>query len=174
MNSVTLNTGGARSGKSRYALSLASQYEKRGFIATAVACDDEMKARIKAHKKERGSSFITIEEPYKITDAVHSLGEKLECIVLDCVTVWLGNIMHTYGEGAEIYPEAERFIESLGKPPCDLIIVTNEVGTGIIPHNSLARQFRDTAGSVNQRIADLSDTVVLMVSGIPVFIKGKK
>jgi adenosylcobinamide kinase/adenosylcobinamide-phosphate guanylyltransferase len=174
MSEITLLTGGSRSGKSSYALELAQKYEKKGFIATAEAYDDEMKGRIANHRKERGESFIKVEEPRYISEAIAKLAESVDCIVIDCMTVWLSNLMFIYGMEKDTFPEIEKLIETLGVPPCPLFIVTNEVGNGIVPENALARRFRDLAGNLNRRIAQISDNVVLMTCGLPFYLKEEK
>jgi adenosylcobinamide kinase/adenosylcobinamide-phosphate guanylyltransferase len=171
MNKILLITGGSRSGKSRYALNYASHYKKKGFIATAIAFDKEMEERIKAHQKERGDTYITVEEPYNIAKSITSISTQVDVIVIDCLTVWLGNLLHRYGEETEKFAEIENFEKKLPNARCDIIIVTNEIGMGIIPHNALARKFSNIAGSLNQRVAKISDKVVFMVSGIPMIIK---
>ena len=170
---IALITGGGRSGKSRHALALARDYKKRAFVASAVALDAEMEARIVNHRKERGDAFVTVEAPIDPAAALRSLPPDVDVAVLDCLTVWLGNLMHErkVSEGSSC-EEIEAFLELLKSPPCDLIIVTNEVGMGIIPENAMARTFRDLAGSLNQRVAAGADTVILMVSGVPVVVKG--
>ncbi len=174
MKKITFVTGGARSGKSHYALSLAQNYQgKRAFIATAEPFDEEMRERIKKHRQERGDSFITIEEPIKIKDTVESLSADVEIAVIDCLTVWLGNLMHQLRNKVDEHPEIFRFLDLLNKPPCNLIIVSNEVGMGIIPHSSMARRYRDLAGWVNQQVAKQADSVILMISGIPINLKGE-
>ncbi len=174
MNTITLLTGGSRSGKSQYALKLASGYRKKGFIATATAIDEEMKERIKAHRRERGESCLTIEEPMDISGALAALDKQVDVVIVDCLTVWLGNLMHKYGEKKEDFTEVDSFLKSLRTQPSDIIIVSNEVGMGIVPHNVLARQFRDIAGSLNGKIAEMADKVILMVSGIPLILKENK
>jgi adenosylcobinamide kinase/adenosylcobinamide-phosphate guanylyltransferase len=169
---ITLVTGGARSGKSSYALQLALARPTRAFVATAVELDAEMAARIARHRADRGDTFVTIEEPYDLAGAIESLGDKVELALIDCLTVWLGNLIHRHGNAWPI-PEATAFMDMLADPPCDLVIVTNEVGSGIVPDNILARHYRDIAGTVNQQVAGLADEVILTVSGIPVTIKGK-
>lgn len=173
MHKITLVTGGCRSGKSRYALSCAAGYDKKGFIATAIAFDEEMRQRIEAHQKQRGESFVTVEEPYDIANAIASLTPQVEVILIDCLTVWLGNLLHRHGEKAAKFTEIDNFLEKLHSPRCDMLIVTNEVGMGIVPQNALARKFRDLAGSLNQQVAQLADQVVLMVSGIPLVLPTK-
>jgi len=170
---VVLVTGGGRSGKSRYALERAARYPgRRVFVATAEPCDDEMRARIERHRRERGGRFETIEEPRDLAGAIARIGPGAAVAVVDCLTVWLGNLMHRHGEGAGDLPEVAAFIAALSRAPCDLIAVTNEVGMGIIPTDSAAsRAFRDQAGWINQEAARAADEVVLVVSGIPVVIK---
>jgi adenosylcobinamide kinase/adenosylcobinamide-phosphate guanylyltransferase len=173
MNRITLVTGGARSGKSAHALSLALGHEgKRAFIATAEAFDDEMRERIGNHRRERGDAFLTVEEPLDPARALKSLPGDVSVALLDCLTVWLGNLMHRGGHVDGDTPEVASFMDFLHAPPFDLVIVTNEVGMGIVPGNDMARRFRDLAGRVNRETAVLADTVVLLVCGIPVTVKG--
>ena len=176
MRRVVLVTGGARSGKSRHALDLARRHDgRRAFVATAEPTDDEMRERIRAHREVRGESFVTVEEPLDPGGAIRSLPAGIEVAVVDCLTVWFGNLMHrrpSYNEGEP--PEVQSFLEVVRDPPCDLVIVTNEVGMGIVPVNEAARRFRDLAGTLNQKIAALADRVVLMVSGVPVVVKPRK
>jgi len=173
MGSITLVTGGVRSGKSSFALSYAS--EKRGtktFIATAIPFDDEMKARVDTHKKERGESFITVEEPYDLSQAVLSVKEDITIAVIDCLTVWLGNLFYKYdSDMGKIKAAIDNFVNALQNCHVEIIMVTNEVGWGIVPENKMAREFRDCNGFLNQRIAKIADHVILCVSGIPVTIK---
>jgi adenosylcobinamide kinase/adenosylcobinamide-phosphate guanylyltransferase len=173
MRKVTLVTGGGRSGKSRYALQLAGCCTgKRVFIATAEPFDDEIRARIEKHREERGEAFQTIEEPLDLAGALRALSDDVEVAVVDCLTLWLGNLMHHRGAGTEEHPEVSELLQILDEPPCDLIFVTNEVGMGVIPENELARRFRDAAGRLNQEVAGRAGQVVLMVSGLPVHVKG--
>ena len=173
MKEITFVTGGGRSGKSRYALSLAQSYQgKRVFVATSEPFDDEMRMRIRKHREERRDSFITIEAPLDPGGALASLSSGVEVVVIDCLTVWLGNLMYRQETLVSDAPEILKFIGMLDNPPCDLIVVSNEVGMGIIPENAMARRFRDLAGALNQRVAEHADRVILMVSGIPVFVKG--
>jgi len=171
---ITFITGGARSGKSRFALEMTVKYGKKVFIATAVAFDSEMKKRIAAHKRTRKGSFRTIEEPLDLATAIKGLPDKTGVCVVDCLTVWLGNLAHRYGKKLENAGEIEDFLKVIKNPPCDMIIVSNEIGMGIVPEKAMARLFRDVAGFVNQRIAELSDTVILMVSGQAMRVKGGK
>ncbi len=173
MSHLTLVTGGARSGKSRYAVTRMESYGRRAFIATAEALDEEMRERIEHHRAERADSFITVEAPVHLGEAIRSLPEGTEAAVVDCLTVWLGNLMHYFEDDEDrLGAEVESLLDALKEPPCDLVIVTNELGLGIVPDNELARRFRDLAGWLNQDAAALADEVVLVVSGLPLHLKG--
>jgi len=175
MNQITLVTGGARSGKSRYAVETALKSKNRVFIATAIAFDDGMQQRIKAHKSERAGRFTTIEEPYDLDDAINSIPADTNIILIDCMTVWLGNLMYRHKDGCSgfsKFKEVDAFLKILKEKPFNIIIVTNEVGGGIVPENKMARDFRDLAGRLNQNIAAIADSVILTVCGIPTAIKG--
>ena len=170
MSCLTLVTGGGRSGKSAYALSRALGYESRAFIATAEAVDAEMRKRIDRHKRERAGSFITIEEPLDLADALGRISSGASVAVIDCLAVWIGNLMHQRPSREQ--ESIDAFLAALTTATVDLIVVTNEVGMGIIPENEISRQYRDLLGMVNQRVADMAQKVILMISGIPVVIKG--
>ncbi len=168
MAKITLITGGARSGKSSTALKLSLQYPKeRTFIATAVAFDDDMQNRIRKHREERADMFKTIEEPIKLSNAIQSAADSTNICIVDCLTMWCNNIMH-YNKP----DETDKLLSTIKNPKFDMILVTNEVGMGIVPNNKLSRDYRDLLGTLNQKIAELADNVILMVSGIPVYIKG--
>jgi len=143
----------------------------RAFIATAVAFDQEMRDRIAAHQSERGDRFQLVEEPTDLAGAVAGLGLTGGVALIDCLTVWLGNLMHEHGDESGDYAEVRSFLEMLEQPPMDLVIVSNEVGMGVIPENAMARRYRDLAGTVNQQVAQRADTVVFVVSGVPMIIK---
>lgn len=170
--------GGARSGKSSFALKLAESIKgKRLYIATAEALDDEMAKRIKKHKKERGNNWNTIEEPIRIANVIKR-NKGYDVILLDCLTLWVSNLMHrearSKGQGARggrTLQKITDLISACKKAKASIIIVSNEVGLGIVPDNPLARQFRDIAGFANQKIADAAGEVYFMVSGIPSKIK---
>lgn len=173
MSRVILVTGGARSGKSRYAIDQAARdYRKKAFIATAIPFDGEMKERIAKHQTERDKSFLTIEASYDLAHALDSVAGRVDGVVIDCLTVWLGNLMHRNGVDAEAYPEVQDFLNRLENPPCDVLMVTNEIGMGIVPDNAMSRRFRDLAGKLNQDAAALADVVILMVCGHSIVIKG--
>ena len=179
---IILVTGGARSGKSAFALKMAESIPgERLFIATAEALDDEMAERIEEHKRGRGSHWTTVEEPLAVPTVVRR-GEGYGVILLDCLTIWLSNLLHKQsgrsGEGSTsegvltaITGEVVLFIGTCKRSNATVIVVSNEVGMGIVPEHPLARQFRDIAGVANQRIAAAADEVYLLVSGIEVRVK---
>jgi adenosylcobinamide kinase/adenosylcobinamide-phosphate guanylyltransferase len=168
---VILVTGGGRSGKSRHALELAKPYKHKAFIATAEAFDEEMRLRIAKHKKERSPELFTVEEPVDLARAIRELPESTEVAVIDCLTIWLCNLMYKIEGEHENYEPMETFLQLLHDPPCDVIMVTNEVGMGIIPMDKMTRRYRDLAGTLNQRIAAIANQVILMVSGLPLILK---
>jgi len=171
---IVLITGGARSGKSSFALQEALKCpHKRVFLATALAIDDEMKTRIGKHREERGKAFMTIEEPMDISSRLKGLGPDIRVAVVDCLTVWLGNLFHKWKENEKaVGREMETFCATISKVESNLVLVTNEVGFGIVPENSLARLYRDMLGSLNRRVAEQADKVYCCMCGIPVCIKG--
>src|SRR5512139_1086716 len=172
---VVFITGGARSGKSSFALREASLISGRKvFIATAQPTDNEMKERIERHQRDRGLGWETLEEPLRVSKAIEEMSERYDVLILDCLTIWLSNVMWS-GSDAEL--EIENLVLSikrfLGNPSAMLFIVSNEVGMGIVPENEMARKFRDLAGRLNQKVAEVSGEVYWTVSGIPLKIKGE-
>jgi adenosylcobinamide kinase / adenosylcobinamide-phosphate guanylyltransferase len=171
LSKVTLLTGGCRSGKSRKALEVASAFTHKAFIATAEPIDEEMDARIAAHRRERGDGFITVEEPVDLAGAIRALPDRIEVAIVDCLTVWLGNLMYRVQDLGEREAFVSEFIDALKAPPCDIVIVTNEVGMGIVPSDALSREYRDLAGGLNQKVAVAAGRVIFMVSGLPIVLK---
>jgi len=168
-------TGGCRSGKSRYALDYANQhFSKKLYLATCEALDEEMAQRIEHHKKMRGPEWQTVEEPLEISDQIKLHGDEVEVIVLDCITLWLSNLLMRRKDNLEIMSEVSRLIDTVKQIPASLIIVSNEVGMGIVPADPLSRRFRDLSGMANQKIVGVAETVIFMVSGLPLFLKGGK
>jgi adenosylcobinamide kinase/adenosylcobinamide-phosphate guanylyltransferase len=168
---VILITGGARSGKSKYAEERAGELGRRRlYLATAEARDEEMVRRIAEHQKRRGDQWITVEEPVELSRALLRQRGKADCALVDCLTLWTSNLLLQYDEKYAVQKTAE-LIETLPRLDFHLIFVTNEVGWGIVPDNPRARQFRDLSGWVNQRVAQAADEVVLMVAGIPTSVK---
>jgi len=165
--------GGCRSGKSRYALELATQAAGRNriFVATCMPGDKEMEERVRRHQKERSQSWTTVEAPLNLAEALDEHDRQGNVIVVDCLTLWLSNLLLEINNPEEIEVHIKRLIQSLESSQCPVFLVSNEVGTGIVPENRLARRFRDVAGFANQKVAACSDMVIWMVAGIPVSIK---
>jgi adenosylcobinamide kinase/adenosylcobinamide-phosphate guanylyltransferase len=164
--------GGARSGKSSHAQLLAEDIASgRGsqpvMIATAEALDAEMADRIARHRAERGPAWRTIEAPLDLQGAIEGLSAG-EVAVVDCLTLWLSNLM---GRDADLGVAAAALLDSLDRSPATLILISNEVGFGIVPDNALARRFRDEAGRLHQRIAAVADEVRLIVAGLSLVLK---
>jgi adenosylcobinamide kinase/adenosylcobinamide-phosphate guanylyltransferase len=168
--------GGCRSGKSRYALELATQAAGRNriFVATCMPGDKEMEERVRRHQKERSQSWTTVEAPLSLAEALDEHDRQGNVIVVDCLTLWLSNLLLEINNMEEIEVHIKRLIQSLESSQCPVFLVSNEVGTGIVPENRLARKFRDVAGFANQNVAACSDMVIWMVAGIPVTIKKSK
>jgi len=191
MSNVIYVTGGARSGKSSFALQLAARYANRVFLATAEPFDDEMQWRISKHQQERGEQFTTVEEALYLDQALGKLPAGTEVVLLDCLTVWAGNLMHYFEPSVsdrlphtdlelvhgkekgewEIDRQIELFLDVLRHPPCDIILVSNEVGMGIVPENAMARRFRDRAGIINQKVASIATEAWMLCSGLPLKLK---
>ena len=167
-------TGGVRSGKSDFAQELAERREgKRLFLATAQALDAEMEERIRKHREKRGTRWETLEEPVHIGKALQSVAGSYKTILVDCLTVWMSNLFMEYPDHMDERMKAvDEFIESFDGCDETIIIVSNEVGLGIVPDNPLARSYRDELGFLNQRMARHADTVYMLVAGIPLKIKG--
>jgi adenosylcobinamide kinase/adenosylcobinamide-phosphate guanylyltransferase len=168
--SLILIGGGSRSGKSRYALNLARKSGGRiAFIATARAEDEEMRDRIRRHQEERGPEFTTIEEPVELASRLISEASHFDTFVVDCLTLWLSN--HLLAGEDDIPQRGRRLIEAAVAIQARVLLVTNEVGCGIVPENALARRFRDLAGALNQDAAAAAVEVYWMVFGIPLKVK---
>lgn len=167
---IILIGGGSRSGKSTYALARAREIGKRlGFVATAEAHDDEMRQRIARHREDRPSDFVTIEEPLNLVDALIDCEGRFDTVVVDCLTLWLSNLM--LAESTDLEEAFTQLIHTSGKLSLSIFFVTNEVGCGIVPDTELGRQFRDAAGRLNQLVAAAAAEVHWTVFGIPVRIK---
>jgi len=166
-------TGGCRSGKSKFALGFADgRFKQKVFMATCCHRDDEMRQRIKKHQKARGSDWQTVEIATALSEAMASHGGGADVIVIDCLTLWVSNMLVENMSQEEILARADALTKAITEVPCSVILVSNEVGAGIVPENELARRFRDVAGLVNQKVAACVNSVVWMVAGIPVPIKG--
>ncbi len=170
-NKTTLVTGGSRSGKSRHALEMSQLYKRKYFLATAQPLDEEMQERINRHQAERGQDWVTLEEPLNVTEILEENANQYEVLVLDCVTLWLSNLIMKGADREAILSKLHSFIAACKKSQGHIIVITNELGSGIIPMEASVRSFRDVAGEANQILAAEFDEVVNMVSGIPVVIK---
>ena len=168
---ITLVTGGARSGKSRYGESLITALPPPWvYVATAEAGDAEMVARIAEHRKRQPTGWTIIEEPHELAGAFSRIDEAAPVLV-DCLTLWLSNRLLV---DADLEKETEGLAGVLAHRTGSVVLVTNEVGSGIVPDNAVARRFRDAQGRLNQRMAALADRVVLVVAGLPLVVKGNQ
>lgn len=164
--------GGARSGKSAYALNLAKERSRKVlYIATAEADDSEMESRISKHKASRPRYWKTIEEPLDLIGALRKQKHKYEVIIIDCLTLYLSNLMHKGLSQGAIIKRIKAVARHLKEMKETVIVISNEVGLGIVPENKLAREFRDIAGLVNQSMAKAADEVVFIQAGIPLKLK---
>ena len=162
--------GGSRSGKSRAALRmLQAAGPRQGFIATAEAWDDEMRERIARHKAERSGDITTWEEPFSVAERITGEAGRYDAILVDCLTLWLTNVM--LAEWPDVDAECQKLVDAAGAAQTQVILVTNEVGCGIVPENALARRFRDAAGRLNQMAAERATEVHWMMFGIGMRIK---
>ncbi len=169
---TTLVLGGVRSGKSRYAQELATRGKRVAFIATAEACDDDMRQRIARHRADRPANWTTFEAPLALEETLLTCGNQFDTILVDCLTVWTSNVMsHEASDDVRVLAHADRLADVLRRISASVILVSNEVGSGIHPNSEIGRHFRDLLGFVNQRIAAAADEVILLVAGCPLFVK---
>ncbi len=170
---LVLVVGGAKSGKSRFAQHWAETLPSpRLYVATGEAKDAEMQARIRRHQEDRGPSWQTVEEPLSLGQALQEADGRFGVILVDCLTMWLSNLL---GQGeAALNRERQTLRETLPILTTPVIFVSNEVGWGIVPANPLARRFRDEAGLLHQELAQQAEQVVLVVCGLPLWLKGKE
>jgi adenosylcobinamide kinase/adenosylcobinamide-phosphate guanylyltransferase len=172
---ITLVLGGAQSGKSHYAQQVASQFEHVTFIATGRPTDAEMREKIARHRRKRPMAWRTVEAPRDLKEAIRSESQKADAILIDCLTVYVANVM---GSRMKSKIDPEKYIDAL----CDairtsraaVIVVSNEVGSGVVPAYRSGRIYRDFLGQLNQKIAEIADNVVLMIAGLPVTVKGSR
>lgn len=166
---VTLIIGGARSGKSRLAEEVAA--ERNGalvYIATAEAWDEEMRERIRQHRQRRDSRWRCIEAPLGVAEELQAMPVDTAAVLIDCLTLWLSNQMHA---GGDLDAEVDNLLAALNGARCPVIVVSNEVGLGIVPEHKLAREFRDHQGRLNQQVAAIADHVIFMAAGLPLILK---
>jgi adenosylcobinamide kinase/adenosylcobinamide-phosphate guanylyltransferase len=164
---VVLIGGGARSGKSRFALARArSLGTRRLFLATAQAFDDEMRDRIARHQVDRGSDFQTVEEPIDLVGALRSAEGRAEVVLVDCLTLWISNLLLADRDDGAVLAAVDDLAKYLTGCPQHVVLVTNEVGMGIVPESALGRRFRDLAGSAHQRLVRVAHEVHLAAMGM--------
>ena len=170
LKDIILISGGARSGKSGYAEQRARELGvRRLYLATAEPKDEEMRQRIEEHKRRRGNEWVTIEEPIELAATLLAQRAQTDCALVDCLTLWISNLLLRY-DTKYAQEKVTQFVETTRQLDFNVVLVTNEVGWGIVPDNPLARQFRDLSGWANQRIAAAANEVVLMVAGIPMIV----
>ncbi len=186
MSKIVLVTGGARSGKSTFAEEEVRKLNKKtAYIATGIAFDDAMKSRIEKHVAQRPSYWTTYEKPTQVHEIIEEVNDTHEAVLLDCITVLITNTLfqdqidfdgideNTVDQTeARIQKDIREMIKQFKKTDMTVYLVTNEVGSGIVPENRLARIFRDFAGRTNQYIASIADEVYCVISGIPLKLKG--
>jgi adenosylcobinamide kinase / adenosylcobinamide-phosphate guanylyltransferase len=171
--SITLVLGGARAGKSGYAQALASQSDEVVFLATAQASDEEMCAKIARHRQERPSAWKTVEVPFDLDLAVLEQGASSSFLIIDCLTTYTANQLVVKQASCEtILHNIDAVCNALLSCRASTALISNEVGSGIVPEFPAGRVYRDILGEVNQRVARICDNVVLMVAGYPLAIKG--
>ncbi len=166
--SVTLILGGARSGKSRFAESVAKG--EKHYVATAEPHDDEMRARILMHQQQRGAGWTTHEAPLKLAETLAAIDGAGRFILVDCLTLWLNNLMMAQHD---IDAAASALVAQLAKMKADVVLVSNEVGLGLVPETKLGRDFRDAQGRLNSQVAAAADHVVFVAAGLPLVLKGQ-
>jgi adenosylcobinamide kinase/adenosylcobinamide-phosphate guanylyltransferase len=167
-NKITLITGGTGAGKTAHALKLAENFTRKIYIATAEIIDDEMKAKVDAHIKERDETYATIEEPVYLAKTLSEC-ENADVIIIDCITFWINNLMF---KNIDVENESDKLVNTLQKTDKSVIIVTNEVGLGIIPCDKTTRLYAKYLSVLNKKLAAIADEVYLLVSGIEIKIKG--
>jgi adenosylcobinamide kinase/adenosylcobinamide-phosphate guanylyltransferase len=173
-NSVVLVLGGVRSGKSRHAQQLAEKFSRVSFIATAERRDDEeMTRKIDLHRADRPVHWTTVEEPLALGQAIRASESESDAIVIDCLTLFGANLLEVYeGNRQGLDACVDDLCAALQATRGTVILVSNEVGSGVVPAYALGRRFRDLVGEINQRVAAIADTVLLMVAGLPLTLKG--
>jgi adenosylcobinamide kinase/adenosylcobinamide-phosphate guanylyltransferase len=169
---ITLVLGGARSGKSHYAQQIASHFERVTFIATGRSSDVEMRRKIAQHRRERPRAWKTVEAPFDLHKAIRSESQKADLILIDCLTVYVANVIDARRK-SKSSPEkhVEAVCDAIRTSRTSIVVVSNEVGSGVVPPYRSGRIYRDALGQMNQRIAQIADRVVLMFAGLPLTLK---
>jgi adenosylcobinamide kinase/adenosylcobinamide-phosphate guanylyltransferase len=163
--------GGARSGKSSFALQQGKTRSPRAFLATAEPLDSEMALRIRAHKRSRGRGWVTFEIPTNLAGWFMADGERYSSVVVDCLTLWLNNLLREKVRPAQALTHVRKFLRSTRGSSGQVVVVSNELGLGLVPRDGASRQFRDLAGRMNQLVAAEADEVYFLLSGFPLRLK---
>ena len=171
---ITLVLGGARSGKSRWAQEQAGGFQRVTYLATARAGDAEMRKKIARHRRERPSSWKTVEVPTHLPEKIRSESRNADVLLIDCFTLYVANVMRT-GRSSETHNNLQirKLRDAIRSSSTSIIAVSNEVGSGVVPAFRSGRVYRDMLGQLNQEVAAIADNVVLMVAGLPLFVKGR-
>ena len=170
---VTLVLGGARSGKSRWAQQLAAQAERVAYVATALPTDAQMHEKIRRHRENRPRQWQTIEEPLELARVLEDRAAEFDLLLVDCLTFYASNLLDAAeSDPASVERRIEGLLAALRAAPSSVVLVSNEVGSGVVPAFESGCRFRDALGELNQRVAAIADNVVLMVAGLPLAIKG--
>ena len=168
---VTLVLGGVRSGKSRFAQKLAAKASSVAFVATARAVDAEMQDKIRRHQQERPRHWRTVEEPLELARTLVECSPRFEILLVDCLTFFIANVLES--EPKTLETRIDGLVNALETVSASVVLVSNEVGSGVVPPYPAGRQFRDLLGEVNQKVAAVADNVVLMVAGLPLTLRGQ-
>jgi adenosylcobinamide kinase/adenosylcobinamide-phosphate guanylyltransferase len=173
MSGHVLVLGGARSGKTSFAERMAMRAGERPlYLATAQALDAEMRERVKLHQQQRHKRFATLEEPIALSTALKAAAKDHDVILVDCLTLWITNMI---GANANVAEAVDELVATLpGLDGARVILVSNEVGLGIVPDNAMARLFRDLAGAAHQRLAEICEEVHFVIAGLPLTLKGPR
>jgi adenosylcobinamide kinase/adenosylcobinamide-phosphate guanylyltransferase len=171
--SVTLVLGGVRSGKSHYAQQLGERADRVVFVATAEARDEEMQRKVQRHRETRPAHWQTVEEPLGLAQVIGSCGPACDVMIIDCLTFFASNLLEAHPEDPASHQAAvEALCAALQSAPCSVVLVSNEVGSGVVPAYVLGRRYRDLLGEMNQSVARVATDVLLLVAGLPLVLKG--
>jgi adenosylcobinamide kinase/adenosylcobinamide-phosphate guanylyltransferase len=168
-NTVTLVLGGVRSGKSHYAQQLGERAARVVFVATAQPADEEMRRKVDRHRSSRPPHWQTVEEPLALAEAIAQHGPACELMIIDCLTFFAANLLEANGDDQR---PIDALCLALQAPPCSVVLVSNEVGSGVVPEYASGRRFRDLLGEMNQSVARVASDVLLLVAGLPLVLKG--
>lgn len=169
-NTVTLVLGGVRSGKSHYAQRLGERARRVVFVATAQANDEEMRSKVERHRRSRPPTWRTVEEPLALAETIAHHGPTCELMIIDCLTLFAANLLDAGGDEQK---EIDALCVALQSPGCSVVLVSNEVGSGVVPDYPSGRRFRDLLGEMNQSVARVASNVLLLIAGLPLVLKGR-